>query len=258
MATVLIGFVATACLASCGVGGESADVNSTATAAAAGQFPWMASTQVAGRAPCGGALIAPTWVLTGKHCSSSFLLDDPSRWEVRINSIDHTQGGELIPARAFIDYPDDDVDLSLVELASPAIAEPVALVPETEIRPYEVGAKAITLGWGTDGISKRPTQILDWQAQVTANNNTCDGGSNGVFCAGRPGNAGSGTCTFDSGSPLIWAANGFAADGTPASEPFVVATLRGLFNESCGVPGENDDWQATDGEYGRWIRTHIA
>lgn len=246
-----------AALSACSTSGESNDVNATSTTAKPGQFPWMASTQLAGGNPCGGALIKSTWVLTGKHCHDSVIADNPDRWQVRVNSIDRTTGGELIAAKRFVDYPDENVDLSLIELVSPASVTPLALVDEGNTRPYEVGAKAISLGWGTDGISKKSTKILDWTAQITAPNDTCGGGANGVFCAGRPDNQGSGMCTFDSGAPLVWAADGFAADGTPASKPYVVATLRGLFNETCGVPGKNDDWQSAGAAYGQWIRTQI-
>lgn len=253
---VLVATLATVVgLGGCNAQDGSSDVNATSTPAKVGQFPWMASTQLAGSSPCGGALIKPTWVLTGKHCHDSVLTDNPDRWQVRVDSVDRTSGGELIDAKRFVDYPDENVDLALIELATPASVEPLALVDEQNTRPYEVGAKAISLGWGTDGISKKPTKILDWTTQITAPDATCEGGQNGVFCAGRPDNQGSGTCTFDSGAPLVWAADGFAADGTPASKPYVVATLRGLFNETCGVPGRNDDWQSAGASYGAWIRS---
>ena len=250
---------AVALLSSCGFNSSGSDQTGTVvgTTAKPGQFPWMASTQLGEGAPCGGSLIAPTWVLTGKHCHQTGLAADPERWQVRIGSVDRNDGGELTDAKTFVDYPDDDVDLALIELEKPATVQPLELIPANETKPYQPGAKAITLGWGTDGNSKTAAQYLDWNEQVTAGNDTCKGGQNGVFCAGRPSGQGSATCTFDSGAPYVWADQGFTSNGTPRSTPYVAGTLRGLFNESCGVPGQDDDWQAANAAYGDWIRQQI-
>ncbi len=217
----------------------------------------MASTQIAEKHVCGGALISPTWVLTGKHCHESVLTNDADQWQVRLNSVERKEDGELIDVRRFVDYPGSEVDLALIELERPANTKPLALIDVGNSAPYEIGAEAIALGWGTDGIGEKATKILDWTPQITAPNDTCDGGQNGEFCGGRPDNAGSGTCMFDSGGPYVWAAKGFAADGSPLSTPYVAGTLRGLNNESCGIPGRNDDWQSTGGSYGQWIREQI-
>jgi len=252
-------------LAACGSGNVGAGPTAGAPVgtvngepAQPGQFPWMASTQLGDGAPCGGALIAPTWVLTGKHCHGNALTDNPERWQVRVGSVDRTQGGELVDVRDFVDYPDDNVDLALIQLDRPVSVVPLAVIAADERAPFQVGASAITLGWGTNGQSKRAAMALDWTPEVTADNATCEGGEDGVFCGGRPGNQGSGTCMFDSGAPYVWAQKGFASDGTPLSTPYVAGTLRGLNNETCGIAGQNDDWQSVGGRYGDWIRTQIG
>ncbi len=252
-----ISLAALTVLAACSFGDESGDVKTTSTQAEPDQFPWMASTRIPAKNLCGGVLISPTWVLTGKHCHESVLANNADHWQVRLDSVERKEGGELIDARRFVDYPGSEVDLALIELERPATTKPLALIDVGNTAPYEIGAEAITLGWGTDGISNKPTKILEWTAQITAPNDTCGGGQNGEFCGGRPNNEGSGTCTFDSGGPYVWAAKGFAADGSPLSTPYVAGTLRGLNNESCGIPGRNDDWQSTGGSYGQWIREQI-
>jgi len=220
----------------------------------AGLYPWMASTQFQGSATCGGSLIAPTWVLTANHCHDGLLNTDASDWKVRIGSIDRADGGELIDVAEFIDYPDDDIDLSLIRLATPSQYPPIKLIPIDEPAPYEPGSVAITMGWGADSPFGTPAEFLDWTLQQTSTSDACDGGENGVFCAGRPAGGGSGTCSFDSGGPYVWAADQFDARGVPRSTPYVAGTLRGLNNDTCGVPGQDDDWQSTASEYGTWIR----
>jgi secreted trypsin-like serine protease len=232
--------------------GDSGTVGGTPVEA--GLFPWMVSTQFQGRATCGGSLIAPTWVLTANHCHDGLLTGGASNWKVRIGSTDRTSGGELIDAAEFIEYPNDDVDLSLIRLTNPSKYPPIKLIPIDEPAPYEPGSVAITMGWGADSMVGTPAEFLNWTLQQTSTGDTCDGGENGVFCGGRPAGGGSGTCSFDSGGPYVWAADQFDALGVPRSTPYVAGTLRGLNNETCGVPGQNDDWQSTGGEYGTWIR----
>lgn len=255
--TAIAMLIALITLATCGSGCARSDVESgtvTGIPVEAGLYPWMASMQFRENATCAGALIAPTWVLSAKHCHNGLLDADANDWKVRVGSIDRSEGGELIDVAEFIDYPSDEVDLALIRLASPSTYPPIAVVPVDETAPYEVGSVAMTMGWGADSLSGDPAQFLDRTLQQTATNDDCDGGEDGVFCGGRPAGAGSGTCTFDSGGPYVWAADQFDAMGVPRSTPYVAGTLRGLNNETCGVPGQDDDWQSTSGEYGKWIR----
>ncbi len=224
----------------------------------AGLFPWMASTQYRGVATCGGALVAPMWVLSANHCHEGLFDGNASDWKVRVGSVDRKDGGELIEVAEFVDYPDDEVDLALLRLKTASTVEPVGLIPTDEVAPYELGSRAITMGWGAANMIGTPAQFLDWTPQETTANDSCDGGEDGVFCGGRPGGGGSGTCSFDSGGPYVWAVDQFDALGVPRSTPYVAGTLRGLNNDTCGVPGQDDDWQSTGGEYGEWIREQIG
>ncbi len=218
-----ISLAALTVLAACSSGDESENVKSTATSATPGQFPWMATTQIAEKHVCGGALISPTWVLTGKHCHESVLTNNADHWQVRLDSVERKEGGELIDVRRFVDYPGSEVDLALIELERPANTKPLALIDVGNSAPYEIGAEAIALGWGTDGIGEKATKILDWTAQITAPNDTCDGGQNGEFCGGRPNNEGSGTCTFDSGGGHMC---GQPKDSPPMARRFQLPTWR--------------------------------
>ncbi len=226
-----------------------------------GQFPWMVSTQYAPLKAtplplCGGSLIAPTWVLTGKHCHATWPTKNAKQWQVRVGSVTWNSDGQVVKVKRFVDYPDAAVDLALIELAAPITdITPIAYQSPDIADAYGVGANAIAMGWGTGGGSSiLPSKTLKWVGVQTAPTSTCAGGTNGVFCAGFPDNKGSATCQFDSGGPYVWAKDGFSADGTPKSTPYVAGTLRGLNNESCGKPGKNDDWQATNPDpYRAWI-----
>ncbi len=227
---------------------------------------------------CAGAVIAPQWILSAKHCHGGAGPGDPGAWSVRVGSTSKSRGGRVYRVAAFRDYPNAAVDLSLLKLSRPILgARPIAYptastpgpnaacvgTPRGDLRtcPYRLGAPAIAMGWGTlTSASLNTPDLLRWTRVARTADSTCSSAPqavghrlHGVFCAGMPRGAGAGTCAFDSGGPYVWSRLGFLADGTPRSTPMVLGTLRGIDNETCGVPGLNDDWQATSGSWSAWI-----
>ncbi len=74
----------------------------------AGNAPWAARLFSNGRQTCSASIIAPTWILTAKHCVSGGGLS------FRIGSLDQTSGGTL--ANGVNVYNHSGSDLSLVKL----------------------------------------------------------------------------------------------------------------------------------------------
>ncbi|MFJ8588794.1 S1 family peptidase [Streptomyces sp. NPDC093595] len=74
----------------------------------AGNAPWAARLFSNGRQTCSASIIAPTWILTAKHCVAGGGLS------FRIGSLDQTTGGTL--ANGVGVYNHASADLSLVKL----------------------------------------------------------------------------------------------------------------------------------------------
>ncbi|MEU7646503.1 S1 family peptidase [Streptomyces huasconensis] len=74
----------------------------------ASNAPWAARLFSNGRQTCSASIIAPTWILTAKHCVSGGGLS------FRIGSLDQTSGGTL--ANGVSVYNHSGSDLSLVKL----------------------------------------------------------------------------------------------------------------------------------------------
>jgi secreted trypsin-like serine protease len=225
------------------------------------QFAWMGAllrgTGAEATLSCGVSLIAPGWALGAAHCHPKDA--NPGSFTVRFDSAQWSSGGVLVPVASFLDQP--GTDLSLVKLAAPVTTiHPITYSTSVVDPAYTVGTRAESMGWGTSSEAETtPSNTLRWVSEQTYSATTCGliSGDVAVFCAGAPGAKGSALCKRDSGAPYVYSPLGFDSHGDPFGPVEVAGTLRGLTNETCGRPDENDDFQETAAS-AAWIAQTIG
>ncbi|QWF83002.1 S1 family peptidase [Amycolatopsis sp. CA-230715] len=178
---------------------------------------------------CGGALVAPTLVVTAAHCvtkagtnGAPYTPVDPGIYQVRVGSNDRTTGGETAKVAGFEIIPgyvnsadrNDGKDIALVRLDHAVSKQPI---PLAGITPAPGNAVRL-IGWGyTDIKQNNPTQLpkqlhrLDLPVvlpstkqcvQDPATGSDAYGIRKGDFCAESRDHV-SGSCGGDSGSPVL-------------------------------------------------------
>ncbi|MFI0374038.1 S1 family peptidase [Actinomadura sp. 1N219] len=106
--------------------------------------PWAASVYQSGTFACSGSIVAPTWVLTARHCTRS------SSLSVRVGSVHRSQATTIsvtevsVPPRG---------DLALLRLSRP-LQTTYAQLPETD---PPTGSTNQICGWGRTGYPSGPT-----------------------------------------------------------------------------------------------------
>jgi len=166
-------------------------------------YPFMASLQpTPGSHLCGAALIAPRWLLTAAHC-----VVYPSYFaQVRVGTTNRTQGGSVYTPTQVVVHPKyrqpPDVrgvghDIALVKISQQAVEAPVALATGAQ-----VGDAVRLMGWGLTGSGPTPIGLKQLDGNIVAPTR-CQPATmiEGNWCAGWP--PGSGSCSGDSGSPIV-------------------------------------------------------
>jgi hypothetical protein len=196
-----------------------------------GTFPWAVALEKAdddGGAPvkfCGGALIAPGYVLTAGHCAQMEGLDDPADLRkaglaVRFANLEGQPAiaaTRMVVPGSFWVYAfgrRQQNDIAVIELATPAPTAPMAL--STAVPPR--GEPVMSLGYGPTADAPGMSDALRQSWSVVSDPRACGGLSPGGFTVrvfpaaeicSTPGPSSAtppldgASCPGDSGGPLV-------------------------------------------------------
>lgn len=143
-----------------------------------GAWPWMAA--LLGDSLCGGALIAPDWVITAAHC---FEGTNPAQFEVVLGR--HalsSNAGQVHQIAQIILHPNydentNDSDIALIRLATPSGQPVIPLIRPATANLANPGVNATVTGWGNRD-SSGGQDFPDTLHQVTVpivSNAVCNG-----------------------------------------------------------------------------------
>ncbi len=195
------------------------------TEATPNEFPFMAYIYYTGSITshrCGGALIAPTWVMTAAHCVSGA---SASQYRVAMgmhsscngcNPYAQTSAITRVITHASYDASIYDYDIALLELATPMTMTAQVGVAQLGFLPaaeplYADGAITTVAGWGTVSYGGSSSSNLRKVTVPVVINSHCDDTyinisqpiTTRMMCAGDYDNGGIDACQGDSGGPLF-------------------------------------------------------
>ena len=194
--------------------------------ATAHEFPFMAYLYYTGSVTshrCGGALIAPTWVLTAAHCvagygASSFRVAMGMHSRYGSNPDIQTSALTRIIRHPDYDSATYDYDIALLELTTPMVMTDQVATAAIGVLPthaalYADGASTTVAGWGTTSYGGSSASILRKVTVPVVNNDRCDDAylllstpqpiTPRMMCAGNTDVGGIDACQGDSGGPLF-------------------------------------------------------
>lgn len=206
-----------------------------------GQFPFMASLQIAGSEGtdghfCGGSVISDRWILSAAHC-----LVDTAPGDIQIGvgrtNLDDTSSGQTLTVDRIVVHPDYEetgtFDAALVHVTSDITSAPaIPLVPLGDETLEQAGAPLTVAGWGTEFYMSpfipADLKAVDVQAvadsSCTTNELVLNFQGESEICAETLGGD---SCQGDSGGPLF----GELADGRTVQVGIVSYGL------GCATPG---------------------
>jgi secreted trypsin-like serine protease len=206
-----------------------------------GEAPWMVAFVDADRreqVTCGGALVAPEWVLTAGHCGLRPAEDLAIVGQVDLNAAPASSGIDLVCPGP------EDSDLALVHLSTPSTMTPLRAEGRAEPATL-VGESMRIYGWGLTEQGYRSPHLLHADVEVISESECAQELEGiaaicpGCFCAwDREGIRDA--CVWDSGGP-----------GVLGAVPLSGAAQAGVISRSagCGLkPGlyafvpEQRDW----------------
>lgn len=186
-----------------------------------GEYPWVAAIYTGGDPAegqfCGGTLVAPTVVVTARHCVNDLLdnltalLPDVLGRRLRVvvgqTRLSSTAGERLTPRHVTL-HPDTAVDIAVIELTSRSSRTPLRIAHATDAALIEPGTLATITGWGaTSEGGAGSNDLLEAQVPIVSDGQ-CYAHYGGrtvpatELCAGYS-EGGVDACQGDSGGPLM-------------------------------------------------------
>ncbi|WP_128434779.1 trypsin-like serine protease [Streptomyces cyaneus] len=176
---------------------------------------------------CGGAVVAPTKILTAAHCVKGYdwhgygavvtgtaqlpTTDDAGNTDLHGGTVTlpHRQWNHPSYSATTIDN-----DIAVITLANPVQATPIRMTTSGDTASYAAGTSAKVYGWGrTSSTTQDVSETLKTATLPVQSDSTCAGYYGSEFikghmvCAGQPASGSdSGTtsaCNGDSGGPLV-------------------------------------------------------